>query len=152
MSTGVRPPHLRWAAIGLVILGGAGGAAGREGVTLIIPDLGAVPVAILVVNLLGAFLLGFLYEALTRMDSASLTGRNLKLLLGTGFCGGFTTYSALAAGIVTLLRDGLLFTALMYAFGTVFLGACATWAGLAAGSVNGRGQGRRHRTGQGAAS
>ena len=142
MSAGSRPPHLRWAAIGLVAVGGAAGAASREGLSLVIPNLGEVPVAIPIINVIGAFLLGYLYEAVTRLDSARPTGKNLKLLLGTGFCGGFTTYSSLATDTAVLFRDGLPGSALIYALATVIVGACATWAGIAvASAVNNRGSG-----------
>jgi CrcB protein len=142
MSAGARPPYLRWAAIGLVAVGGAAGAASREGLSLVIPNLGEVPVAIPIINVIGAFLLGYLYEAVTRLDSARPTGKNLKLLLGTGFCGGFTTYSSLATDTAVLFRDGLPGSALIYALATVIVGACATWAGIAvASAVNNRGSG-----------
>lgn len=133
MTPGIRPPHLRWAAIALVALGGTVGVAAREALTLVVPTLGALPLAIALVNLLGAFLLGLLYEALTRADPARSTARRLRLLLGTGFCGGFTTYSALAVDTALLLGDGKTGTAAVYALGTVLLGACATWAGIVVG-------------------
>ena len=136
MSPGTRPPYLRWAPIGLVAVGGALGAASREGLSLVIPKLGEVPISIAIINVVGAFLLGYLYEAVTRLDSAESTGKNLKLLLGTGFCGGFTTYSSLATDTGVLFRDGLPWVAVVYALGTVLLGACATWAGIAAAAAN----------------
>lgn len=144
MNAGTRPPYLRWAAIALVFVGGGAGAASREGLSLVIPDLGEVPVAIPIINVIGAFLLGYLYEAVTRLDTSRPTGANLKLLLGTGFCGGFTTYSSLATDTAVLFRDGLPGSALIYAFATVIVGACATWAGIAiASAVNNRGSGQR---------
>lgn len=139
MSTGIRPPHLRWAPIALVALGGAFGAASREGLSLVIPKLGEVPISIAIINVIGAFLLGYLYEAVTRIDSAKPTGKNLKLLLGTGFCGGFTTYSSLATDTAVLFRDGLPWIAVAYSVGTVLVGACATWLGIVvASSINSR--------------
>lgn len=145
--SGIRPPHLRWGPMGLVGLGGAFGVAGREGLSLAIPNLGEVPIAIPIINVIGAFLLGYLYEAVTRLDSARPTGKNLKLLLGTGFCGGFTTYSSLATDTAVLFRDGLPWAAVIYALATVIVGACATWAGIAAASaVNARAAGRRRDT------
>lgn len=126
-----RPPHLRWAPIALVAVGGAFGAATREGLSLLIPNLGEVPVSIAIINVAGAFLLGCLYEALTRLDSARSAGVNLKLLLGTGYCGGFTTYSALATDTAMFLRDGLPWAAVAYPAGTVLIGAFATWLGIA---------------------
>ncbi|KAD3633237.1 fluoride efflux transporter FluC [Arthrobacter yangruifuii] len=149
MSAGSRPAYLRGAAIALVFLGGGAGAASREGLSLLIPNLGSVPVAIPIINIVGAFLLGYLYEAVTRLDKSRPTGANLKLLLGTGFCGGFTTYSSLATDTAVLFRDGLPWVALIYALGTVLVGACATWAGIAiASAVNARGSGRQHKNNQ----
>jgi len=138
MSSG-RPAYLRWASIGLVAIGGLFGAGSREGLSLVIPKLGEVPIVIAIVNVVGAFLLGYLYEAVTRLDSAKPTGKNLKLLLGTGYCGGFTTYSSLATDTAVLFRDGYIWQGVVYALGTVVVGACATWAGIAlASSVNAR--------------
>ena len=125
-----RANHLRWAPLGWVTLGGALGAAAREGAALLIPHLGAVPIAIAVVNIIGAFLLGYLYEAVTRLGSGDSKAQTLRLLLGTGFCGGFTTYSSLATDTAVLNSSGHFGLALGYAFGTVILGAFATWAGI----------------------
>lgn len=149
MSARSRPAYLRWGSIGLVALGGAAGAGSRVGLSLVIPNLGEVPIAIAIINVAGAFLLGFLYEAVTRLDSARPARKNLTTLLGTGFCGGFTTYSSLATGTALLFQDGLPWTALMYALGTVVIGAAATWAGIAVASAANVGSGRRQRTGKG---
>lgn len=135
-----RPTHLRWVPLALVAVGGAVGAAGREGLSLAVPDLSGVPVAIALVNVVGAFLLGYLYEAVTRLGPDSPTATHLKLLLGTGFCGGFTTYSSLATDTALLYSHDRPAIATSYALGTVLVGACATFAGLAVAS------GRSHRT------
>lgn len=131
MTTTQRPNHLRWAPIALVVAGGAVGVAAREGLSLAIPDVSGVPVVIALVNVLGAFVIGFLYEAVTRLGPGSLTATNLKLLLGTGFCGGLTTYSSLATDTAKLYSDGRAGVATTYALGTVVVGACATFAGIA---------------------
>lgn len=107
---------------------------------LSIPDAGHLPWAILVANLAGAFLLGLLYEALARGRTGHIAGPGLRLLLGTGFCGGFTTYSTLAVGTLALAGAGAgplapgLGWAAGYAVGTVLAGALATWCGIFAGS------------------
>jgi CrcB protein len=64
--------------------------------------------------------------------------RRLRLLLGTGVLGGFTTYSALATETGLLLTDGRAGAALLYALGTVIVGALASWAGIGAGRALGR--------------
>ncbi|MGL3807213.1 fluoride efflux transporter FluC [Paeniglutamicibacter sp. R2-26] len=138
MGDAARPNHLNPRLWAVVALGGMAGAAAREGVTLLVPAIHGVPVAIAAVNISGAFLLGFLYEALTRPGLPGRRATRLKLLLGTGFCGGFTTYSALAVDAVLLGAVGRPGAALLYVAGTVLAGACATWAGIVAGARIGR--------------
>ena len=71
------------------------------------PSAGHLPWAIVLANIVGAFLLGLLYAALATMHRrGARRRRRLRLLLGTGFCGGFTTYSTLALGVVLLAGSG----------------------------------------------
>ena len=145
----VSQPFLRPRALALVALGGTLGAATREVLVLTVPDAGHLPWAIMVANVAGAFLLGLLYSALNRHDAQGIRApripgnsapvslrrsRRLRLLLGTGFCGGFTTYSTLAVGVVLLSDSSGMVWAGAYALGTVFAGALATWTGIAIGS------------------
>jgi CrcB protein len=118
-------------------VGGAVGAGSREGLSLAIPELNDVPISIVIINIVGAFLLGFLYQAVTRLRSDESRAKTLKLLLGTGFCGGFTTYSSLATDSAVLLRDDRVATAVAYALVTVLVGACATWLGIVVASRRG---------------
>lgn len=126
----------RGAALALVALGGASGSALREAVALALALPGAPLVATLAVNVVGAFLLGLLLEALAGAGARGFEGRlgAARLLLGTGFCGGFTTYSAVAVQGAELLRGGDTVTAVAYAVITLLLGALATLAGVALGS------------------
>lgn len=129
-----RPNHLRPAAIGLVVVGGALGAAGREAVVLAVPDVDGLPVAILLVNVVGAFVLGLLYESLTRRSTGEPRAGRLRLLLGTGFCGGFTTYSTLATGTALLVDAARTDVAMIYVAATLVVGTVATVLGIVAGS------------------
>jgi fluoride exporter len=62
-----------------------------------------LPFATLVVNLVGSFLIAFLFElALARKDVPA----NLQLALTTGFLGGFTTYSSFNFETTRLLLEG----------------------------------------------
>ena len=118
----------------LVAIGGALGAAGREAVSLALPPVDGVPIAIVVVNTIGAFALGLLAEAVTRPTVSEVRRTRLKLLLGTGFCGGFTTYSSLATDTAVLSSDGHHGQAAMYALTTLVVGAVATYAGIVVGT------------------
>ena len=127
----VRSVHLTWRYVGLVAVGGTVGTALRALLTIAIPPMGNFPVAIFGINLLGAFLLGALLESLARRGPDEGGRRALRLLLGTGVLGGFTTYSALATDANLLLVRDSVGAALLYALGTIVLGAVATWAGIA---------------------
>ncbi|RIX28725.1 fluoride efflux transporter FluC [Amnibacterium setariae] len=128
------PLHLRPALLGVVLAGGAVGTAAREALSLAIPDVGDLPLAILVINVAGAFVLGVLLEALQRRGADEGRRRTLRLGLGTGFCGGFTTYSTLAVGVGELLRSGSAGIGVAYGVGSVVLGAVAAWFGILVGS------------------
>jgi len=127
------PVHLRWDAVALVALGGAAGTAARVAITLAIPPAGAFVVATFAINVVGALLLGILLEVLARRGPDVGRLRSIRLLLGTGFLGGFTTYSALATD-TAMLTGGDTGTALAYSLGTILIGGVATWAGIIIGS------------------
>lgn len=131
--------HLSWADIGIVAAGGAVGTGLRYlitlsmstlvGATRSIPTWAGMPLATVGINVVGAFLLGMLLELLTRHGPDTGWSRRVRLGLGTGSLGGFTTYSALATETVTLgfIDPGI---AIGYALGTVIIGAVATTAGI----------------------
>lgn len=136
-----RPPYLHWPNIGLVLVGGILGVAAREGASLVITEGGDMPVVVPVVNLLAAFLLGYLYTALARLEPGEPTTSRLKLTVGTGFCGGLSTYSSLATDTAVLILDAHGGLALLYSLGTVVVGAAATVLGIVVGDrVHARGQ------------
>jgi CrcB protein len=128
-----RAVQLRPSLLGAVLVGGAVGTAAREGLVLALPGLGSL-VPILLINVVGAFVLGVLLESLVRRGPDEGRRRLARLGLGTGFCGGFTTYSTLAVGTAELLRSGTTGLALGYAIGSVVLGALAAWVGVVVGS------------------
>lgn len=139
-----RPVHLRLSYLGLAFLGGALGTAAREAISLSLPPLGGVPWAILTVNILGAFMLGLLLDSLARSGPDEGWRRRTRILVGTGFMGGFTTYSALAADTAGLLGAGPGGASnpgigLAYAVGTVLIGGLATFAGIATATTLRRG-------------
>lgn len=128
-----RPLHLRPGLVALVALGGAVGTAGRYGLAHLWPPVDGWPVATLAANLLGAFLLGLLLESLGRRGPEGPLLLRLRLGLGTGVLGGFTTFSSLALETERLLADGRAGVALAYAGGTLVLGYAACLAGVLIG-------------------
>ena len=133
--TTTRPVHLRPRSVGLVFVGGAVGTGVRALVSAAAPPPAGVPVAVLVVNVVGAFALGLLLQRLHRAGPDDGRRRDLRLLLGTGVLGGFTTYSALAADTAGLVADGRPGAAALYAGGTLVLGLVAALAGLRCGGL-----------------
>ncbi|WP_308470059.1 fluoride efflux transporter CrcB [Kineococcus rubinsiae] len=86
---------------------------------------GTFPLPILLVNVLGSFLLGLL-TGLVR-DGADDAWR---LVLGVGFCGGFTTFSTTSVDTVRLARSGHVRAAVGNAAGTLVLAVAAGGVGL----------------------
>ncbi|MDR0238020.1 fluoride efflux transporter CrcB [Acinetobacter sp.] len=78
-----------------------------------------IPLGTVVVNLLGAFIIGL---AVSFFSNSSLSS-NYKLLIVTGFCGGLTTFSTFSIEVVTLLQSGkfdyALFTIFIHVLGSL---------------------------------
>jgi CrcB protein len=124
----------------LVAAGGAVGSLGRYGLAQALPAQHGWPVGTLTANLVGAFLLGVLLEALGRRGPETPGVLRARLALGTGVLGGFTTFSALALETERLLAAGAVGTGLGYAAVSVVGGALCAVAGVAAvAAVAGRG-------------
>lgn len=123
-------PRLR--GIGLVTLGGTAGTLARYLLDTLIGDVAELPLGIFIVNISGAFLLGVLIETLALRGPDSGRRHDLRLLLGTGLLGGYTTYSLLATDIARLLMDQRVWEAAGYGLATVVVGAAASWAGIVA--------------------
>jgi CrcB protein len=121
-----------------VVLGGAAGSLTRYGVSEWLNPGHELPVGTLVVNVTGSFVLGALLVALAARGDDTGGRRRARLLLGTGFLGGYTTYSALAVETETLVRDGHAALAAAYATGSVVLGLVAALAGAVAGRAAAR--------------
>lgn len=105
----------------LVGLGGAIGSMARYGVSLIINRLYVLsfPLATFLINILGCFLIGLLFGIAQKQDDIQ---SGIWLILATGFCGGFTTFSAFALENSNLLKANLNITALLYTALSVVLG------------------------------
>ncbi|GAA1725538.1 hypothetical protein GCM10009809_21670 [Isoptericola hypogeus] len=129
-----RPAHRRPGLVALVAAGGAVGTAGRYGLSEAWPPVAGWPVATFTANLLGAFLLGWLLEALASRGPETPAGLRVRLAVGTGVLGGFTTFSSLALETERLLTGGAAAQALAYAAGTLVLGAGVCVVGVLLGA------------------
>lgn len=131
------PPHFTPSLVSLVFLGGCFGTIARYWVVLRLPDTGSGwPVSTLTVNLLGAFLLGLLLEGLARLGTDEGARRAVRLAIGTGFMGGFTTYSTFSVDTDLLLRGHHVSLALWYVGMTIFGGLLLSAAGIRIAAVH----------------
>ncbi len=115
----------------LVALGGTVGTAARLALGLLLPEQGGFPTAVLLANVVGAFLIGVLAaRPFGRLrDSAAA---EVRLLIGTGMLGGFTTYSSFMTGTLALWADAPI-VAVAYGLGSLVLGLGAAALGLRLG-------------------
>lgn len=81
---------------------------------------GGLPWGTFVINVSGSLLLGFI--AIWFLERAEPARRELYLLLGAGFCGGYTTFSTFEWETFKLIRDGSWPAALANIFGSVAAG------------------------------
>lgn len=118
----------------LVGLGGFAGAVTRRLVDLWVSDRNptAFPLGTLVINLTGAFLLGFLFAWATERD---VLPREVRGPLMIGFLGAYTTFSTWMLESWRLVEDGAWQLALLNLLGSVLLGMIAVVAGLAVGRL-----------------
>lgn len=126
-----RPAHLRPGLVALVALGGAVGTTARYLLTHAVAPSGGWPTATFAENLVGALLLGVLLEALARRGPETHRAQRLRLALGTGVLGGFTTFSSLAIEIERLMADDRVLLGVGYGVASVLLGFGCCLAGVA---------------------
>ena len=118
---------MSWVAAAVVAAGGVGAA------TRLVVD-GALrtrrsaqfPWATLAINVSGSFVLG----VLTGLVLHRHTGADLRLVAGTGFCGGYTTFSTASFETVRLAQRGRIAAAAGYALGTAAVTVAAASLGL----------------------
>ncbi len=87
----------------------------------------AFPLATFIVNVAGCLLIGLLIGLLSQNIQSN---QHLKLLFITGFCGGYTTFSAFAAENITLIQNNNYLIAILYIGLSVLFGLLAVWAGV----------------------
>ena len=113
----------------LVAIGGASGSVLRYLIHWIVSkrSVSFFPYQTFIVNIVGCLLIGLLVGYLSRIQ-----GENeiLKLLLITGFCGGFTTFSAFGLENVNMIQNQNYQLAIIYTSLSLILGILAVSLGI----------------------
>jgi fluoride exporter len=113
----------------LVGLGGAAGSMLRFLCQKWISSITSLsfPVGTFLVNITGCFLIGLFFSYSIKNEYFNY---NMQLLLMTGLCGGFTTFSAFTLEGMGLIKEDKTGLFLLYIGGSVILGLLATWLGI----------------------
>lgn len=125
-----RSPRLRLDVVGVVFAGGFAGGALRYALTSTTNgSAGGFPWTTFAVNLAGAFVLTLIIV----LAAEFVPSRYVRPLLGTGFCGALTTFSAVAVAADEMLAHRHPALAIIYVLATVAGGLAAAALGLVAG-------------------
>ena len=117
-----------WRELAAVAAGGVLGTGLRLTLDTVIPHTDTeFPLSTLLINIVGSFALGAIVATLWRRAS---TPNWLKVGLGTGTIGSFTTFSALIVSLVTETHHGLWMLAVLYLVLSLVLGLAAALLGL----------------------
>ena len=112
----------------LVFLGGGLGSGLRYLITIAMNQYSKVlPFGTFTVNMLGCFLIGLILGYAQKENTLT---SNQTLLLATGFCGGFTTFSAFANENLELIKNGQIFNFSVYTVGSLLIGILAVFIGF----------------------
>ncbi len=123
----------RLPALALLVAAGATiGTAIRATLELEYPaQPGEWPLTTFLINIAGSFLLGVVLESLARSGDDTGWRQRVRLAVGTGVLGGFTTYSSYIFEIDAMARSGYLILGASYALVSVVTGVLAAGAGVA---------------------
>lgn len=118
--------HLFWVGLGSALGGGLRYLLDQLALQV---GTGALPVSTFVINLSGSLLIGFLAGLWASGGAAGPHPCKWHFWM-TGFCGGYTTFSAFSWQVLSLIESGHAQLAGLYAAGSVGFGLIAVWAGL----------------------
>jgi CrcB protein len=112
-----------------IAVGGVLGAMLRYFIKSISIDsyTGIIPINVLVINIIGSFLLALL---LTTALVVKNFNEDIRIGIGTGFLGAFTTFSTMCKEAVTLMRAGHFYSSVLYLGLSTILGLIAAYFGV----------------------
>jgi fluoride exporter len=127
---------MREVTLSIVLIIGAGGFLGTIARFLLVQFVDTkfsahFPLGTLAVNIIGSFVIGLIYGLTLYNDG----GKNWRLFLTTGFCGGFTTFSAFALENVKFLEQKMIAPSVLYITASVVLSIFAAVLGAVAGKL-----------------
>jgi len=88
---------------------------------------GLFPYGTFLVNITGCLVIGIIYG----LGLKELISTDVRLLLATGVCGGFTTFSSFSMEFFVLIREDHTGLGFLYAAASMVVGLAAVWAGMA---------------------
>ncbi|MET3912535.1 CrcB protein [Bradyrhizobium sp. S3.3.6] len=112
-----------WVSFGSIL-----GGLARYFVSLVLETGPGFPFATLFINATGSMIIGF-YATLTGPDGRVLARPEHRQLVMTGFCGGYTTFSAFSLETFRLFHDGMKLTALAYVAASIVCWLVSVWLG-----------------------
>ena len=114
-----------------VAIGGALGCVSRYYLTAFIQQRAgpSFPAGTLLINITGSFLLGFIMRYALQ---SGVVSAETRMLLTSGFCGGYTTFSTYSYETAMMLDDGEYGRAALYVGSSVVLALAGTLLGFAA--------------------
>ena len=112
----------------IVFLGGGLGSILRYLINLLIKNPeGQFPINTFLVNMIGSFLIGFIFGYL---NENNYVNNNVILFLIIGFCGGLTTFSSFTYDSFELISFGKIFFLIIYNFFSILIGVTLVYFGL----------------------
>lgn len=115
-----------------VFVGGGIGCVLRYFISLLGSNFSTtMPISTFVANILGCFVIGFLFALSSLVANFS---QEMKLFVMVGLCGGLTTFSTFSLELVSIMNQSKIF-ALCYAFSSIFCCLIAVMLGIWLGEV-----------------
>lgn len=112
----------------IIFLGGGTGSVLRYCVQMVLHERilpHSFPWATFTVNIIGSFLIGLFYTLSARFNLSA----EVRMLLTTGLCGGFTTFSTFSNDGLMMIKQGFYGMFTLYTLLSIILGVIAAFAG-----------------------